>query len=191
LESISSSEPKKLVEWTKEFVRNKRLRSIISHEEVDVDWAARGYIADMFTIVACVSCTSAKPPERYSNSLSLRQHSLVCGQDARQNDRSPWAHQKTIPGSGVLLPNAPPVALGALEPSNPVVELKASFILSGPFKFKRTRRLDEHFTFNNHDEIRLFQYWGSEVPKEGLPKFASLRIYQYHALRRFVFKLNS
>jgi hypothetical protein len=181
LKSIASEEPKKLVEWTKEFVQRTQLRSVlISGEEADVDWAARGYIADMFSIVACVSCTSAKPP------------SLVCGQDERQHDRIPWAHQIKLPGSGVLLPNPPPVSLRALEPSNPVLELKASYVDSGPFKFKRTRHLDKHLTFN-HDgqKIRLFQYWGSEIPKERLPKYASIRIYQDHALRRFIFNLNS
>jgi hypothetical protein len=194
LVSIDSREPQNLVEWTKEFVRKKQLRSVISGEEVDVDWAARGYIADMFSIVACVSCTSAKPPERYSKfSLKDPEHSLVCGQDSkRQKDRIRWAHQKKLPGSGVLLPKAPPVALRGLEPSNPVAELTASYVYSGPFRFKRARCLDEHLTFNNHGQkIRLFQYWGSQIPKEGLPKYASIRIYQDHALRRFKFNLNS
>jgi len=174
LKSISAKTPKKLVEWTTMFLQTTKLRSIIQYEKTDEDWAARGYIADLFSIVACINCTSDTSPP------------LLGGLDMHKNDKFPWAYRRNIPGAGVMLPNPPPVASASLEPNNPVAELNASFIHSGPFKLKTTRHLEKHLTFNDKNKIRLFQYWGSQWPEHGLPAHPSLRIYTHHALRGFV-----
>lgn len=191
LQKIPSNQPKKLVEWNTEFIQSNKLHSTVAYRKSEEDWAARGYIADLFSIVTGVGSTSLQPPVRFSVNIAS---GIVSGADRRKSDRLPWTYQKTLPGSGVLFPTAPPVSSNDQDPSNSVAELKASFIQDGPFKLKKTRHLDKHFTFtgNNRDEIRLYQYWGTEqiTPGEDLPKYPSMRIYQHHTLRRFIFWLD-
>lgn len=175
LKTISARDPKPLIEWTTEFVRTRDLRSLVADETVDKDWAARGFIADLFRIVACVDCTAVAWPPGYGN-----------GYDSRKADKLPWASQNEIPGAGVMFQGTPPLSKEALEPSNSIEDLKASLIHSGPFKLTKTQHLDEHLTFNDDNEICLYQYWGSKEPQNGLPAIPSLRIYTDHALRKFV-----
>ena len=169
----SISEPKTIVAWLTAFVRNNRLQSLIQDGQIDEEWAGRGYIADLFSIVACLECTSDGPP------------SVVAGLDHRQTFNAPMPpYTRTIPGFGVLIPLANTVSKAALELSNSVDELRAGFIHSGPFKLKVTRKLAKHLSLNKENQLRVFQYWGKPIPEKGLPKNPSLRIYQNHALRR-------
>jgi hypothetical protein len=168
-------ERKTIIEWLTEFVRNNQLRSILPDRGIDVDWAGRGYIADLFSVVACLECTSFGPPP------------FSAGLDVHQDFKFPQPYTATIPGSGVLIQTPNPVSEAASDGDNSVDQLSASFIHSGPFKLRVTRKLAEHLTFDRDStDFRVFQYWGNHMtPGEGLGYTSSLRVYRNHTLRRY------
>jgi hypothetical protein len=168
-------EPKTIIAWLTEFVRNKKLRSVLPDQDIDVNWAARGYIADLFSIVACLECTSytyGPPP-------------FAAGQDSQIRHQVAGYYTRTIPGYGVLIAPPKPVSTAAAsDPGNSVDQLRASFIHSGPFKLKANRKLTKHLTFHNGNKLRVFQYWGNNMtPGEGMEFTSSLRVYRNHTLR--------
>ena len=169
----SISESKTIVDWLTEFVRKTPLQSLVQHERIDEEWAGRGYIADLFSIVACLECTSRGPPP------------VIAGLDQRKTLKVPMQYDtRTIPGFGILIPSPKPVSNTALNLANSVDELQAAFIQSGPFKLKVTRKLAKHLCLNKKSQLRVFQYWNSPTPEKGLPRKPSLRIYKNHVLRR-------
>jgi len=171
----SIKEQRMIIQWLTEFVRNNQLRSSLPDHDIDVDWAGRGYIADLFSIVACLECTSDTGPPPFP-----------AGHDSRQKIKLPPSYYaRTIPGFGVLIPVQKPVSTAALNPSNSVEQLSARFIQSGPFKLQVTRELAEHLTLDDRNQLRVFQYWGNSLtPGKGLGYNPSLRIYRNHTLRR-------
>jgi hypothetical protein len=173
----SIKEPKNIVTWLTEFARTVQLHSYSPDEIIDPAWAGRGYVADLFSIVACLECTSQAPPP------------FPAGPDFRQAHKFPPPYYtRIIPGCGVLIPFSKPVSTAASEPSNSVDQLRAGFIHSGPFKVKATRKFEKHLTLNDRNELRVFQFWGNaRTPstKKVLVGNPSLRIYRNHALRRY------
>jgi hypothetical protein len=171
----SIEEPKTIIAWLTEFVRNNQLRSVLRDQDIDVDWAARGYIADLFSIVACLECTSSGPPP------------FRVGLDFQVGHQVARYYTTTIPGHGVLIAPPKPVSTAAAsDPRNSVDQLSASFIHSGPFKLKATRMLAEHLTLNDSNRFRVFQYWGNHMtPRESVGDNSSLRVYRNHALRGY------
>src|SRR5436190_17840180 len=148
---------------------------------IEKDWAARGYVADMFSVVGCLDTDNFAPP------------SPLLGLDSlyKNKKNSPtWAEEKQLPGPDVMLPSGPPMPSSALDPSKSVAELNASFIASGPFKLKPTPRLDCHLFLNLDNEIFLYEYWKPAVnyQKELWTSFAyhpsTLEIYTGHAFER-------
>jgi hypothetical protein len=174
----SIEEPKTVIAWLTEFARNNQLRSVLPDQDIDVEWvewAGRGYIADLFSIVACLECTSYGPPP------------FAAGQDSQIRHQFAGYYRRTIPGYRVLIATPKPVSTAAAsDPRNSVDQLRASFIHSGPFKLKATRKLAEHLTFNSSNKLRVFQYWGNDMtPGEDTGYKCSLRVYRNHTLRRY------
>jgi hypothetical protein len=170
----SIKEPKTIVAWLTEFAQTVQLYSYSPDEIIDSDWAGRGYIADLFSIVACLECTSQAPPP------------FPAGLDLRQA-RKPY-DTRIVPGCGVLIPFSKPISTAASEPSNSVDQLRAGFIHSGPFQVKATRKFEKHLTLNDRNELRVFQFWGNaQTPstKKVLLGNPSLRIYRHHTLRKY------
>jgi hypothetical protein len=148
LRSIPTTESKSVATWLTEFLDCHRLRSIPKTKDLDVNWAVKGYLADMFTIVTCFANV-------YSDWLRRGLNEPWNGGffNELNKTRSSWVHVKKFPGPHLFLADPPieSITHGSLD------DLNAGFICSGPFKFKLTKNINEHLQLSNQREICL--YW--------------------------------
>jgi hypothetical protein len=137
---------KSVVSWLKEFVRVTSLCSI-RQDDVDKDWLVRGYLADMFCVVAgCPSLPSGGlPPSGY-------------GWDKHRGNKETLIalDDETTPAQLLFFNLEPPISAAASDPSVSLEDLDASFILSGPFRFAVTHRIDRHLSLNSQNRILIY-----------------------------------
>ena len=137
-----STAPKPVSEWLHDFLRfHPNLRSLDSTQPLDDQWVVRGYLSDLFRIIAGGRAS-------------------VLGLDWNKSSTSAWADNATFPGPSALL-GAPPIDASSV-PDGPIEELDAAFICSGPFKIRLTSRLENNLQLNT---IRreLLVYWEADV----------------------------
>lgn len=134
--SIASDiEPQAVSDWLSAFAKSYQLKSISPDDNIDKEWLIRGYLADMFSVVACLN-----------NSPDYRTE--------RERDRS-WIDQEKFPGPDLFV-EKPPTAL-ATPSEGPLDDLDAAFICSGAFTFLVTKNVREHLQLTHNQEILI--YW--------------------------------
>lgn len=108
-----------------------------------LDWAAKGYLADMFNLVTCVHYVGRKEP-----GSKVIQQTDIMGKDWYERDGPwKWSERHLFPGSNSLrLPKLAYDQLGIM----PLDALNAEFICSGPFRLTFTTLLAEHLIFNQN-----------------------------------------
>jgi len=111
------------------------------------DWAARGYLADMFNLITCLNLT-----ERPKTMERTQMHTDIIGYNWFEKESSRrWPERYRFPGSdSIRLPN------NDFGSTMPLDHLTAECIYTGPFRITFTSSLDEHLTFNQSRELRLF-----------------------------------
>lgn len=156
-------------EWLKNFYHSQKLRSIDISQTVDENWAARGFLADLFCTVACLPRLG--PPY---------------GLDEYQRGRKELPFEENLfPGSDLLFfPAQPPVSKAASDPSVSIEDLDASFIESGPFQFRTTNRFNDHLTLDYDNGILIYKPRKERVLDfYGYPH--DLGLFHNHALKGF------
>ena len=147
-----------VVAWMHKFLYSTTLYSI-PEIDFDDDWPSRGYLADMFSILACCpSLLDGKaPPSGYGlNNYRSNTETLVALDD--QTTPAQLLFFKTDP---------PPVSTVASDPSISLDDLDAVFIHSGPFQFRNTDRVDEHLSLDGQNHILIyFDIWKGD---QGIP----------------------
>jgi hypothetical protein len=173
------SNPKSVVFWLKEFFHSTPGLYSIPDIAFDDDWPVRGYLVDMFSIVACcpVLERDGSLPTRYGlDNNRGNKETLVALDD------------QTTPAQLLFFKGEPPVSTAASDPSISLDDLDASFIHSGPFRFRNTRRSEEHLSLDSQNHILIyFQIW------RGDPGYFSTKdhprhqfsFYDKHFLREF------
>jgi hypothetical protein len=163
------------------FARSHRLLSL--GVDVEVDWAARGYLSDLFNIVTCVRYLARN--DRKGKLKQVHQAEIL-GWDFNEKGgpTRTWPERRKFPSADSLRIPRPhydtTTSMGSLE------SFDAAFICSGPFRFTFTTLLSEHLTFSQTREIRLF--FDGEYSEFNFPGFPGevLKPFEQHALGRCV-----
>jgi len=142
--SLEFQERKPVVEWLSEFSNLTSIRSILFDDGFDRPWATRGYLADLFQVVACtgIGLQFGVPPPAPVDGLNAHKF------------RPKWVERRCLPGPDVLAPKS--FLKGKQEPDRSLNELDAAFISSGPFKFVLSSSIEEHLTIDVKRRVRLF-----------------------------------
>jgi len=181
-----STRPKALSEWLADFLASHSLQSLRTDKDFDHNWACEGYLADLFSIVACL------PRDEYSTLGPPVELGWDPNVDATVSGRisvgrsSTSLLSKSFPGPEVFgFPDVPAVeekGFVSLE------DLDASFIESGAFRFRLTNRIGQHLMVDSDNNIYLYK--NAEKMKAraaGDVDFTdhplSLEIYGAHTLR--------
>lgn len=174
LKSLGTT-PQKLSSIFKNFVKQKRIRSV-DYNNVDADSeeqvACVGYISDLFQIISCCNAGFAETP-MWNKLDAWNSHT------SEVEDKIPrWTKNIEFPGPDYLVFGkrrwAPIADKSAVDV--PLDTIDARYLYSGPFKLTYASKIEEHLTFNDNREIRL--YYGGQ---QGLPIF---RLLEHHSLGR-------
>jgi hypothetical protein len=186
--SISGSTSSKVLrEWLTDFFASRTLKSLCTDKAVDQKLACEGYLADLFSIVACL------PRDEYSTLGPPAELGWDADVKATLSGRicvgrpSTSLLTKTLPGPGVFFSSeVPPVEVKEYES---LEDLDASFIESGAFRFRLTNRIEHHLALDNDNHIHLYKNAEklTERAAAGDVDFTdhpfSLEIYGGHSLR--------
>jgi hypothetical protein len=156
------------------FVTERRLKSVDFDNTLlgnaELKKGCISYVADLFKIISC--CNIGFTEKSIWNKLDGWNFRLRAAEDGVPK----WAKDITFPGPQYLVFGGRRWPLKEPEElDTPLDEMDANFICSGPYKLTFASRVEEHLTFNDKREIRL--YCGG---KRGLPIFTLL---QDHRLR--------
>ena len=183
----TSTRPKPLREWLADFLASHSLRSLRTNKDFDQKWACEGYLADLFSIIACL------PRDEYSTLGPPAELGWDPDVDATISGRisvgpsSTSLLSKSFPGPEVFgFPDVPPVeekGFVSLE------DLDARFIESGAFRFRLTNRIGQHLTVDSDNNIYLYKNAEKlTVRAAGDVDFTdhpfTLEIYRAHTWRR-------
>lgn len=147
--------PKALSEWLADFLASHSLQSLCTDKDFDQKWACEGYLADLFSIVACLprdEYSTLGPPAELGWDPDV--HATISGRICVGHSFTSLL-SKPFPGPEVFsFPDVPPVegkGVVSLE------EIDASFIESGAFRFRLTNRIGQHLTVDSDNNIYLYK----------------------------------
>jgi len=150
-----STRPKPLSEWLADFLASHSLQSLSRDKDFDQKWACEGYLADLFSIVACL------PRDEYSTLGPPAELGWDPDVAATISGRISVGRSSTsllsnsLPGPQVFsFPDMPPVEK---EGFVSLEDLDASFIESGAFRFRLTNRIGQHLTVDSDNNIYLYK----------------------------------
>jgi hypothetical protein len=177
-----ADKPPKVYDMLRGFAATVRMRSSppgILLDDSQLDWAARGFLADMFNAIICVRYLARVDPKCRKRT----EPGEILGWDwMEKGGPRRWPEKCGFPGSDCL--RIPKPFNDQDKAARQLGDLNAEFICSGPFKFTFTTFLAEHLTFNQNHEIRLFFDGGFE--EFNFPNFPGhvLESFEQHALGR-------
>lgn len=157
LQSISDDAPQPLCIVLRGFLSCRPLRSSMEHEPGE---AALPYLADLFKIISC--CNAGFTENNIWSKLDGWNIRL-----RKSKDQAPkWTTTIKFPGPDYLVygsrrwtsMNVPD------EPDLPLDYVDADYISSGPFKLIFASKVEEHLTFNDRREIRLYCGGQKSIP---------------------------
>lgn len=174
--------PRTVYDVLSEFAKSHRLLSV--GHNIDIDWAARGYLADLFNIVTCVRYLARD--DRNSSIIKVHPAEILGWDYNEKGGPRTWPERRIFPGADSL--RIPRPYYDPRQSMGPLEDFNAAFICSGPFRFTFTTRLAEHLTFNQNREIRLF--FDGEYSEFNFPGFPGevLKPYEQHTLGRSLTK---
>jgi hypothetical protein len=186
----TTAAPRTLEDWLAEFYSSKSLKSSRTDGRPLDGEGVRNFLADMFSIVACVPrdgySTFGPPCElgwEPDTELATSGHIRIGPSSAR-------LLRQLVPGVGLLFsPSMPPLSPAASHPSLSLEDLDASFIQSGPFQFQLTNRIEQHLTLDSDNHVSVYksdtQGHVSQSDVDFTDHPFTLRIYDHHVLKRF------
>jgi hypothetical protein len=146
--------PKPLREWLADFLSSHTLKSLCTDNAVDQKWACEGYLADLFSIVACLprdEYSTLGPPTElgWDPDVNATLSGRIC-----VGSPSTSLLTKILPGAEVFFSSeVPPVESKGFES---LEDLDASFIESGAFRFRLTHRIEHHLALDSDNNIHLY-----------------------------------
>ena len=175
-----TEKPRPVSDILSEFAKSHNLLSV--GRNIDIDWAARGYLSDLFNIVTCVRYLARD--DRRVKIKKVHQAEILGWDFNEKGGPRTWPERRVFPGADSLRIPRPYFDPG--KSMGPLEDFNAAFICSGPFSFTFTTLLADHLTFNQNREIRLF--FDGEYSEFNFPGFPGevLKPFEQHALGRSV-----